>query len=386
MRPVTVIRLISAERWAVQMRAFASRRTGDLCFPETPTLDYTAIGRLDSIMKRAVVLVAAVWLAGALTNQSAAATWAKRLFEKTKHDFGTVARAAATEYAFKFTNNLKHDVHVAHVRSSCGCTKPRIEKRTVRRGESSAVIAKFNTRSFKGRAGATVTVVFDRPRYAEVQLRVSGYIRRDVVFSPGCVDFGSVEQGRVTEKSVDLQYAGRNDWRIVNVRSPLPFVTVTTNQTRRDNGRVGYGLTIRLAEDAPAGYINSELLLETNDRRLRSIPLTVSGRVSPSLAVSPGLLYLGNVPAGGRCEKRLVVRGPEPFRITRIECDDGRFQFNVTDQPKKLHFVSVHFRADDIPGEISQTIHVHTDLDGGKLAKVDATATVLFPITSTSTR
>ncbi|MBL7044199.1 MAG: DUF1573 domain-containing protein [Pirellulaceae bacterium] len=334
------------------------------------------------MMKRAFVCIAVAWLIGGLGSDSAAATWARRLFEKTKHDFGTVARAAATEYSFKFTNYLNQDVRVAYVRSSCGCTKPRIEKRAVKSGESSAVIAKFDTRTFHGNAGATVTVVFDRPRYAEVQLRVSGYIRRDVVFHPGRVDFGSVEQGRPTEKAIDLQYAGRNDWRVVSVRSPLPFVTVETHQTRRRFGRVGYQLLVRVSEDAPAGYINTELLLETNDRRLKSVPLAVNGRVSPSLSVSPALLYLGNVPAGGRCEKRLLVRGPQPFRITKIECGDQRFQFKTGDEAKKLHFVPVEFRADDVTGEVSQTIEVHTDLADGKLAKVNATGTVLFPITS----
>ena len=245
---------------------------------------------------------------------------------------------------------------------------------------------KFNTRSFKGSAGATVTVVFDRPRYAEVQLRVNGYIRSDVVFHPGHVDFGSVDQGQPMEKSIALQYAGRNDWRIVNIRSPLPFLTVDREETHRGSGRVGYELTVRLAGNAPVGYVNSELLLETNDRRLTRVPLTVNGRVSPSLAVSPSLLYLGNVPPGGCCEKRLVVRGPESFRITKIECDDERFQFKTTDQAKKLHFVPVVFTADDIPGDVSLTIHVHTDLDGGKLATVDANATVLFPVTGISPR
>lgn len=330
-------------------------------------------------MRRSLIFITALAVL-ATPGDATAAPWAKRLFEKTSHDFGVVARAAKTEHSFEFTNTLNTDLHVAYVRSSCGCTKARIQPHTVKRGEKGAVIARFNTRSFTGRKGATITVVIDRLRYAEVQLHVTGYIRRDVVFHPGKVDFGSIDQGKPAERIVRLEYAGRRDWRIVNVRSPLPHLVVETKETRRSGGRVGYELIARLSKDAPIGYVTTELTLETNDRRLKSVPLHVTGRVSPSLSVSPALLFLGNIPAGSQCTKRLVVRGPEPFRVTKVECDDLRFQFQMTDKAKTLHFVPVVFNADDIPGEVSQTIHVHTDLAGGKRAETNASAKIVFPI------
>jgi len=331
-------------------------------------------------MKRTLILTTA-WVLLAITSDATAADWARRLFKKTSHDFGVVARASKTEYSFEFTNTLDTDLHVTYVRSSCGCTKPRVQQRTVKSGETGAVIARYNTRGFTGQRGATVTVVFDRPGYAEVQLHVKGYIRRDVVFHPGKVDFGSIDQGEPAERTVKLEYAGRRDWRIVSVRSPLPHLLVETKETHRAGGRVGYELIARLSDDAPTGYVTTELTLETNDRRFKSVPLVVTGRVSPTLSVSPALLFLGNVPAGSQCTKRLVVRGPEPFRITKVECEDLRFQFEMTDEAKTLHFVPVLFNADDIPGEVSQTIHVHTDLAGGKQAETNASATVVFPIT-----
>ena len=48
--------------------------------------------------------------------------WAARMFESTEHNFGTVARGAKAEYEFVFSNIYLEDVHVASVRTSCGCT------------------------------------------------------------------------------------------------------------------------------------------------------------------------------------------------------------------------------------------------------------------------
>src|SRR5687767_9627208 len=107
------------------------------------------------------------------------------MFQTTEHDFGTVARGAKAEFAFEFENLYEEDLHVAKVYSSCGCTTPAIEKRDLKTFEKAQILATYNTRAFLGQKSATITVVFDKPQYAEVQLEVSGYIRSDVVLEPG---------------------------------------------------------------------------------------------------------------------------------------------------------------------------------------------------------
>lgn len=328
-------------------------------------------------MQRSIRFLLATCLLASASGQCLAQSWAKQMFEKTSHDFGTVARAAKTEHVFRFTNRTNRDVHIRGVRVSCGCTTPKVETYTVKSGEKGAIRAVLNTRSYKGSVKATITVVFDRPYYTEVQLSVKGYVRRDVVLNPGGADFGSVCQGKGAERKIDLQYAGRNDWQIKAIRSPEPHITVRATQTRRAYGRVGYDLLVRLSADAPAGFINTEITLETNDWRLKTVPVSVTGRVSSALTVSPALLYLGNVKAGGEATARLVVRGTEAFRVSRVECDDPRLAFEIGDEAKQLHFIPITFKADSETGKISQQIQIHTDLLGGEVAEVTASGTVV---------
>ena len=67
------------------------------------------------------------------------------------------------------------------------------------------IVAIFNTTAFLGQHGATITVVLDKPFYAEVQLHVSGFIRSDVQIEPGSVQMGQFEQGsRPSKKSPSL--------------------------------------------------------------------------------------------------------------------------------------------------------------------------------------
>jgi hypothetical protein len=306
--------------------------------------------------------------------------WAKRLFQEFTHDFGTVARGAKVEHRFEMVNCYVEDIHIASVRTSCGCTTPVIEKDNLKTWEKGAIVCKLNTRSFMGYKSAAVIVTIDRPFHAQVQLNIRSRIRSDVVFNPGVVQFGSVDQGAVAEQKINVDYAGRYDWEIVDVRSANRHFEVELTEARRSGGRVNYEMLIRLKADAPAGYINDQLTLVTNDDTSRTIPLTVEGRVLSSLTVSPAALSLGTLQPGQKVTKQLIVRAKTPFRIVDVRCDGGDdcFEFRKPTESKTLQFIPVTFTAGANPGKVVQTIEIQTDMSDSTAVCV-ATAMIKAP-------
>ena len=221
-----------------------------------------------------------------LCNTSSAQQWAVDMFQTTSHNFGTVARGAKADFEFVFNNIYLEDVHVASVSSSCGCTKVAIkEPSTLKTYQQGAIVATINTPAFLGSKGATITVTFDKPQYAQVQLHVRTYIRSDVVFEPGGVSFGTVDAGTPMEHTVNVNYAGHSNWVIEGVKSDNPHITAEVIETSRGGGRVSYQLNVRLDGDSPVGYINDHLMLVTNDQGSRQVPLQVEGRVNAGLTV-----------------------------------------------------------------------------------------------------
>ncbi|MFZ5830678.1 MAG: DUF1573 domain-containing protein [Planctomycetota bacterium] len=293
--------------------------------------------------------------------------WASKMFKVTRHDFGTLARGAKAEFEFELNNIYLEDVHIAGVRSSCGCTSVRCEKPDLKTYETSAVIASVNTRAFLGQKGATITVTLDKPFPAEVQLQVSSYIRSDVVFEPGVVQLGSLALGQPAEAKVSVNYAGRGDWKVLEVRSANPHLSGELVETSRGIGQVNYELRVRLDGSAPIGYINDHLVLVTDDYQSTQIPLKVEGRVLSSITVSPASLFMGVVQPGQKVTKQLVVKGAKPFRILAIRCEDKCFEFDTSSEsaPKELHLIPVTFAAGHDPGKIAQTIRIETDLGDG---------------------
>jgi hypothetical protein len=313
--------------------------------------------------------------------------WAKRMFtDKPSHDFGTVVRGAKTEHRFKFKNIYVEDVHVESVRASCGCTTPEVTKRDLKTYESSEIVAVFNTHAFVGQRSATITVRFDKPFLAEMQLHVQGFIRGDIMVQPNFVDLGTVDQGHEAERLITVTNSSRPDWKILDIRCANTSFEVEPILRPRQRGQVSYDLKVKLKPDAPAGYINDQLILVTNDSSSSQFPIDVEGRVVPELSVAQ-MINFGSLDAGSSATRPLIVRSTKkPFKILSITCDDERFSFKLPDAaapPKTLYQIPVTFIADDHAGRVAKRIYIETDRGKSSLPPVIAQATIRQSPTAT---
>lgn len=288
--------------------------------------------------------------------------WAHKMFSEKHHDFGTVSRNAKAEHVFQFENSFEEELHVASVRSSCGCTKPSIAKNRIAPHSTGEILALLNTKSFIGQKNAVITVVFDRPYYAEVQLTVSGHIRSDIVTDPGEVRFGELELGESKEIVVRVSYAGRPDWKITDVRGSSEHLEVRMDPTTRQGNVVTVPLRVRLKDTAPAGELLDELTVVTNDSRSGQFSLPLSATIRSPLTITPHLVSLGAVRKGSSTKQKLLVRSKKPFEITEVVCEDPRFQFEIPSGAKAVQVVPFEFIGDDLPGEFRQKVVVKTNV------------------------
>ncbi len=310
-----------------------------------------------------------VVLVVALTTASAgfAQEWARGMFEVTSHDFGSVARGAKAEYEFVLTNNFAADIHISGVQSSCGCTTPRISKSLLKPYEKGTIVARLNSGSYLGQRHATITVTFDQPSFAQVQLQVAGYVHEDVLFDPGGVEFGSVEQGGGAQGKVIVYRANRSDWQVLGASCASPYLACGVKEIARQNSQVWYQLDVQLAKTTPCGYLNDHVMLQTNDAQMGQIPVTVEGQVLSEINVSPTTLFLGTMRPGEKTMRQLVVWGRTAFRVLSVTGEAGCFELPpaVTDGPvKTAHIIPITFLAGAERGKVVKTIHVVTDLHG----------------------
>ncbi|MEO8269995.1 MAG: DUF1573 domain-containing protein [Aureliella sp.] len=292
--------------------------------------------------------------------------WVKSMFEESTHDFGNVPRGAHVEHEFVLSNKYQENLHIAQVKSSCGCTIPRIEKPDLKTYEKGAIICEFNTRSFIGAKSAVVTVVFNAPYYGEMQLMVKGKILSDIVTDPGEIQFGELDRGTEKSTTVKVTYTGNKKWEITDVRSTNQHLGVRLNKVEKQ-GPVEYEMVVRLKDTAPAGDFSDQIVLVTNDSEYNLVTVPVRGNVLPPL-VMPASVELGTFKSGESRDSRIVIKSNQDFEVTEVECSDQRFTFTPTlGKPAKVHLIPVVFKAGDV-GAFRETVTVHTTLPEGGTA------------------
>lgn len=307
--------------------------------------------------------------------------WARKMFTETHHDFGVVSRNAKTEHTFTIENCFEEEVRIVAVRSSCGCTTPVLSKKILKSWEKGELIAQFNTRSFIGTKSAEITLVIDKPYYAEMKLTVGGTIRSDIVVEPGEVRFGDVDFG--TSKTVDLKisYAGRRDWKISDIRGDSAFLEVRLDPAQRQGTLTNYLLHIKLKDNAPVGELLDELVVVTNDEKNEIFTLPATGRVVPPVSISPSFVTMGDIGKGKQSQQKLIVRSKTPFQISGVDCEDKRFEFTIPTGSRTVHILPFTFRGElltpEDDGSLKKVILIRTSLGDEMTAETTVSGRVV---------
>jgi hypothetical protein len=283
--------------------------------------------------------------------------WAVMMFDSLSHDFGVVAKATDVRHRFKITNSSAEDVHIASVTASCGCTKAKCDTGLLKPKAMTFVEVWVDTNRFQRQKESTVTVSFDRPRKAVISLEVKAYIRPDIVVSPSLINFGIVPYGKKDERTVSISYAGRPDWKIERLMTSDEHMQVRAVERHRSPGQVEYDLLVALRADTPIGILRREVVVISNEENGPRFPIAIEASVEPDFTVTPSTLQLGTAAPGAEITKTVVVRGPEPFAVKRIDCPScsGAIKPRAFDEsPGRVHVLPLTFVVPKNCGEFSQ--------------------------------
>lgn len=307
----------------------------------------------------------------------AAAGWADGMFDELSRDFGSVPRGQKLTHPFRLVNNTGQTVRISSVRVSCGCTQARAMQSLLAPGQETAILAEMDTRRFYNTKTVTIYVHFDQPRFEEVRLWVQANSRDDVSFSPDNIAFGRIKRGNTPENSVNVTFMGGGQTQITDVKSESNYVQPTLKEVRRDNGEVSYELTTKIRADTPPGKWFTDIWLKTNNPSIPRLRVPVTVEVEAALSVSPNTIVLGQVKAGTESDRKVIIRGITPFRITGISGTDNELRVRETAADSKtVHVLTVTLSPAQV-GALTRTIRVQTDLKNGGDIEFTAQAQVV---------
>lgn len=252
--------------------------------------------------------------------------WAEKMFEVDKLDFGVVATGAECKTQLKVTNKYVETIQITGVSTGCRCAQASTTIKDLPSGQTGIIEVSMDTRNFSRKRDSVVMISVYEPSkgaLATVRIPVSVYIRTDVVVEPGAVNFGTVDLGQPRELKLSVAYAGRPDWKILQVQNRNPNIEAVAKEIGRGGQRVDYELLVTLKPTAPAGVIRETLTLVTDDANNPHVPIPVFAQVESDITVTPSSVNFGTVSPGQVKMQTIVIRAKKPFVIEKLERGKG---------------------------------------------------------------
>ena len=94
-------------------------------------------------------------------------------------DFGEINQGEKVAHDFVIKNEGKSNLILRKIRASCGCTAIQPEKKVIAPGESTKVIAQFNSRGMSGRQNKSITIYSNDPKKSTLLLRLTGSVVKE---------------------------------------------------------------------------------------------------------------------------------------------------------------------------------------------------------------
>jgi hypothetical protein len=298
-----------------------------------------------------------------------AGSWADGLFDELSKDFGSVPRGPELTHPFRIKNTTGNVVTISNVRVSCNrCSGATLLKNQLQPGEETALVAKMYTSQFEGPKTIWIYVQFSQPQFDEVRLWVQANSRADVAVTPDTLAFGHSKRGGTPEMSARVTLYGSGQSEITDVQSESNYVQVSREELSRQGTEVTYKVTARLRDDAPAGKWYTDIWLKTNNAEIPRVRLPLTVEIESALNVSTSPVALGQVKVGESAERKVILRGATPFKVTGVQGADEQLEVkDNTEGRKQVHVLTVKLKGAR-PGELNRTVRVITDLkDEGEI-------------------
>ena len=293
-------------------------------------------------------------------------SWADGLVEPRKLDFGVIATGSESLKVLNIENTTDTVVHITGASPGCQCVMPGDpSKNFLQPGEKATIEVRMNTRSYKQQRDTYLTITFDSPQFATVRIPISAYIRTDVVFTPGKIDFGSKEVGAGGEVTCKIAYAGRPDWQILDIKyskSTTNILNAVLKEIARNPGlgTADFELTLTLDPATRPGRIREIITIVTDDAASPNVPLMVEGIVKSDIRLANESVGMGALRPGEVKTVQVVVQGTKPFVVEDVDCSKLQDCFKVVldSEEKKLQIVKLEFTAPDAPGKFAEEMIV----------------------------
>ena len=200
-------------------------------------------------------------------------------FENPVCDFGEIWQGASADCVFRLRNAGDADLHIADVKSACGCTVAEIAAKTLAPGEFTEVKATFQSRGYRNKIDKYITVISDDPKQPRSDLTITGFVKVPVDVQPRAIMVSRARPDTVETREIRITPVEPKGFRILKVEGAPSWVHCTDPRPAPNQTGV-WLITVTVGPGLPLGRLNTSLNIKTNDKRQPIVTLKIVGNVS----------------------------------------------------------------------------------------------------------
>ena len=175
-------------------------------------------------------------------------------------DFGEVPSGESVQATFTLRNGGDEPLHIAYVRTSCGCTTTALEKRDLAPGEETPLIATLSLKNRSGPQNKHLTIGSNDPDHPDIQAIVQGTAIRHLTLIPSTVTFFSAPQGQTITRTVEIRSDSSTPFNILSIEASHPDLAIEVTSLSAS----AYRISLTLPPTWPAGRIDESLRIHTD--------------------------------------------------------------------------------------------------------------------------
>lgn len=222
----------------------------------------------------------------------------------TKHDFGTMEMGASRRHKFVFKNVGTVPVSLSVKGSTCKCTIGDIEKPSLEPGDETSVELTWTAKSMLSEFAQTATIEV-LPSREEIQLAVTGFVSRSLVFEPNRILLGEVStrDSKVVKTTLYSHYEKPLEIKkmIWSDAASSGLVLLEWNVRKLEEGEVARfkdakyaaDITVSIDKGMPTQPLNAFVEVQTNciEKESEKLQFSVVGKFLSDVRIIGGENY-----------------------------------------------------------------------------------------------
>ena len=184
---------------------------------------------------------------------------AKLTFEKKIHDFGDIKPSSRQSCEFKFTNTGSGILKIGKIKSTCGCSVPKLKQKEYAPHESGCITVQYSAGSKTGNVSKSLYVPSNDASAPKITLKIKAKITQKINVEPKRINF-LLNKDNAGCPDIKLQSIDKKPFSIISFTSTHNCVTADFDPNAKD---VSFELTPKVnfaqLEKIRSGRINIKL-------------------------------------------------------------------------------------------------------------------------------